>query len=143
MATSTYMTYLMHGTTADNTTTWSKLVDIKEFPDLGGEPETLETTTLSDAMQTFIEGIQSNESMEFTTNYTKAGYTALEALVGKEEQYAVWFGASNSGGTLTPDGSEGKFSFKGYLRPRVAGAGVNEVREMTINITPSSEITFA
>ena len=139
MATSTYMTYLMH----KNSSTWEKLIDIQEFPDLGGEPETLETTTLSDAMQTFIEGIQSNEGLEFTTVYTKAGYTALEALVGSEEDYAVWFGATESQGVLTPDGSEGKFSFKGYLRPRVTGAGVNEVRQMTINITPSSEIEFA
>ena len=46
MAISTYKVFLMKkGDTGD---TWSKLVDIKEFPDLGGEPEMLETTTLSD-----------------------------------------------------------------------------------------------
>ena len=30
MATSTYMTYLMH----KNSSTWEKLIDIQEFPDL-------------------------------------------------------------------------------------------------------------
>lgn len=36
MAISTYKTFLMKkGDTGD---TWSKLIDIKEFPDLGGEP---------------------------------------------------------------------------------------------------------
>ena len=57
MAISTYKVFLMKkGTEPD---TYEKLVDIKEFPDLGGEPEMLETTTLSDNMQTYIAGIQS------------------------------------------------------------------------------------
>ena len=46
MAISTYMTFLMH----KKETAWEKLLDITEFPDLGGDPELLETTTLSDKM---------------------------------------------------------------------------------------------
>ena len=42
MAISTYKVFLMHKTSGGDT--YSKLVDIKEFPDLGGEPEMLETT---------------------------------------------------------------------------------------------------
>ena len=57
MAISTYKVFLMKK--ADSGEQWSKLIDIKEFPDLGGEPEMLETTTLSDNMQTYIAGIQS------------------------------------------------------------------------------------
>ena len=34
-----------------------KVVDIKDFPDLGGAPEMLEKTTLSDQIQTYILGI--------------------------------------------------------------------------------------
>ena len=44
MAISTYKVFLMKK--ADTGEQWSKLIDIKEFPDLGGEPEMLETTTL-------------------------------------------------------------------------------------------------
>ena len=54
MAISTYKVFLMKK--ADTGEQWSKLIDIKEFPDLGGEPEMLETTTLSDNMQTYIAG---------------------------------------------------------------------------------------
>ena len=43
MAISTYKVFLMKK--ADTGEQWSKLIDIKEFPDLGGEPEMLETTT--------------------------------------------------------------------------------------------------
>ncbi len=131
MASSTYGTYLMHKATGD---TYTKLVDIKDFPDLGGAPEMLETTTLSDAMQTYIEGIQSSDALEFTANYTKEDYAKLVALKGKEESYAVYFGE---------EGTDGKFEFEGYLSARVTGGGVNEVRGMTISIAPSTEIKYA
>ena len=45
MAISTYKVFLMKK--ADTGEQWSKLIDIKEFPDLGGEPEMLETTPVS------------------------------------------------------------------------------------------------
>ena len=143
MAISTYKVYLMKGVTSDNTTTYSKLIDIKEFPDIGGDPEMLETTTLSDKMQTFILGIQSNEGLSFTANYTKTDFNTLKALEGQDNDYAIWFGASESGGSVTPDGSNGKFSFKGELSVHVNGGGVNEVVEMTVTIAPTTVITFA
>ena len=65
MAISTYRVFLMH---ASSTGSYEKLLDIKSFPDLGGAPEMLETTTLSDNMQTYISGIQSMDGLEFDAN---------------------------------------------------------------------------
>ena len=138
MAISTYKVFLMK---KGEGSTYTKLIDIKDFPDLGGSPELLETTTLSDKMQTYIPGIQSNDALEFTTNYTKEDYTTLAALADTEEDYAVWFGGTEAEGVVTPDGSNGKFSFKGKLSVHVNGGGVNEVVDMTITITPSTVIT--
>lgn len=142
MAISTYKVFLMQGT-GSTTVTWSKLVDIKEFPDLGGEPEMLETTTLSDKMQTYIAGIQSLDAMSFTANYDVDDFADLKALEGQTNQYAVWFGGTESGGVVTPTGSEGKFSFDGQLSVYANGGGVNEVVNMTITIAPSTVITFS
>ena len=136
MATSTYKTFLMKKSGSD----WSKLIDIKDFPDLGSAPEMLETTTLSDGMKTFILGIQNNEGLSFTANYDKTGYEALKALVGTTTDFAVWFGATVSSGVATPTGSEGKFAFSGQLDVYVNGKGTNEVRDMTITIAPSTAI---
>lgn len=141
MAISTYKVFLMHK--AASTEVYTKLIDIKEFPDLGGEPEMLETTTLSDKMQTYIAGIQSLEGLSFTANYDKTDFSKLKALEGKKEQYAVWFGGTESGGVVTPDGSNGKFSFDGELSVYPVGGGVNEVVDMNITIAPSTVITFA
>ena len=130
MAISTYGIYLMHKVSD----TYEKLIDIKDFPDLGGTPEMLETTTLSDNMQTYIPGIQSLDGLEFNANYTKADFTKLKALEGKDESYAVYFGEQ---------GADGKFEFKGSLSVFPVGGGVNEVVGMTISIAPSTAITTA
>ena len=137
MAISTYKIFLMHKDSSD----WQKLIDIKEFPDLGGTPEMLETTTLSDKMQTYIPGIQSLDAMEFSSNYTLEEYKKLKALEGKEKEYAVWLGGTEVGEDVTPTGSEGKFKFKGQLSVFPVGGGVNEVVGMTITIAPSTPIT--
>lgn len=138
MAISTYKIFLMKKTEA----TYEKLIDIKEFPDLGGAPEMLETTTLSDNMQTYIPGIQSLDALEFTTNYTLNEYKKLKALEGIDNEYAVWFGGTESGDVVTPTGSDGKFKFNGQLSVFPVGGGVNEVVGMTITIAPSTPITM-
>ena len=140
MATSTYKTFLMHAKTG---TTYEKLVDIKDYPNLGGEPEMLSNTTLSDGMDTYVPGIQSLEGMSFTANYDKQAYITLEALKDKDESYSVWFGGTESADGVTPTGEDGKFNFKGKLSVFVSGGGVNEVRNMTITIAPSTPITMA
>ena len=108
----------------------------------------LETTTLSDNMQTFIPGIIQLDSsgLQFTANYTKSDYTLLKSHASYDQgasgpgHYAVWFGVSS---TDAPDGHDGKFSFDGILTPTVNGVGVDEVVEMTISIAPSTVISFA
>lgn len=137
MAISSYKVFLM-GLGESNA--WNKLLDIKDFPDLGGAPEMLDTTTLSDKARTYIPGIQENEAMSFTANYTKADFDMLYALRGSLRGFAVWLGGTESGGTLVPTGAQGKYAFGGYLDVYVNGAGVNEVVDMTITIAPTTEI---
>lgn len=140
MAISTYKIFLMQS--ADGKSTWEKLIDIKDFPDLGGTPEMLETTTLSDGMQTYIPGIQSLDALEFTANYNLEDYKKLKQMKGTEKHLAVWFGGTESGDTVTPTGTDGKFKFKGQLSVYPVGGGVNEVVDMKITIAPSTPITL-
>lgn len=139
MAISTYKVFLMIKKDA----AYEKLVDIKDFPDLGGEPEMLETTTLSDKMQTYIPGIQNLDALAFTANYTKEKFTELKGMEGTEHDYSVWFGGTEENGVVTPTGSDGKFDFKGQHSVYAVGAGVNEVVDMNITIAPSTPITMA
>ena len=138
MAISTYKSFLM----VKNSSTWEKLVDIKSFPDLGGTPELLETTTLSDPVTTNIMGIQSLDALEFECNYTKEDYAKLKAMEGQTKEFAVWLGGTEAGGVATPTGSDGKFAFSGQLSAYVNGGGVNEVVGMTVSIAASTPITL-
>lgn len=139
MAISTYKVFLMK---KDNTT-YSKLIDIKDYPDLGGAPEMLDTTTLSDRATTSIPGIQQMDALAFTANYTEDDYDKVKALEGAEGEYAVWFGGTESAGVVTPTGSEGKFEFKGTPSVYVTGGGVNEVVGMTVTFAASTPVTKA
>ena len=140
--TSTKWTFLMYKATAS--ADYTKLVDIKDYSDIGGDREMLETTTLSDDMQHFIPGIiqLADGSLTFNCNYILGDYTTLKALENTETSFAIWLGGEQAGnGTVTPNGEDGKFKCEGYLSVKVAGKGVNEVREMTVKIAPTTDIT--
>jgi hypothetical protein len=128
MAINTYGITLKWGETADAV---EKVVDIKDFPDMIGEAEMLETTTLSDAAVTNIPGIKSSDTLTFTCNYTKADFTAVNAEANKPLHYALEFS----------DGS--KFVWQGQHTCGLPGKGVNEVVEFTINIAASTPVEFA
>lgn len=140
MATSTYKSFLMH----KKDTSYEKLVDISGYPDLGGKPEQIDVTTLSDKMNVYVDGIQKLEALEFDSFYDLASYKALKALEGKDDDYSVWFGGTEgTDGTLTPTGSEGKFDFKGSLSVYVTSGDVNAARKIKITITPSKAISLS
>lgn len=141
MATSSYKTFLMHK--ASGGTTYSKLVDIKDYPDIYGEPELLETTTLSDGRVTNIFGIQQSDSFTFTLNYDHAVFATIQSMEGEEHDFALWMGGTVAAGVATPTGSEGKYEFTGIPSIYINGKGVNEVREMTLSIAVSSDIVDA
>ncbi len=128
MAINTYGITLKWGESAEAV---QKVVDIKDFPDMIGDPEMLETTTLSDAQVTNIPGIKSSDMLTFTCNYTKEDFTAVNAEAGKALHYALEFS----------DGS--KFTWQGQHTCGLPGKGVNEVVEFTINIAASTAVEFA
>lgn len=131
-ATNTYQTYLVDSKGV-------KIVDIKDFPALGGDPELLDTTTLSDPIETKIMGLQKLDSLGFTANYNKTDYEKLIALKGTQQVYGVWFGGDATG---TPTGDLGKWEFTGELAVYVDGKGVNDVRDMKITIASSTPIEY-
>jgi hypothetical protein len=126
MAISSYKVELHNAATADGQ--FTKFADIKDFPDLFGDPNTIETTTLSDAQQTFIPGIKSSETLPFTLNWDKTVAEQVVAMEGKESFWKVIFS----------DGAS--FSFAGAPSLGVPGKGVDEVLEMILNIVPSTVI---
>jgi hypothetical protein len=131
MAFSSFNAKLMYNSSSTETPTWTQVIAIKNIPQIGGAPEQLETTTLDDAIQTFIDGIQSQEIMSFTINADKTKRATLTTLKGVEKSYSIWLGNDGLGG-------EGKFTGKGKLNYYINEAGNNAVVEMTVTITPTT-----
>ena len=143
--TSSKWTFLMYKATS-TATEYTKLVDIKNYSDIGGSREMLETTTLTDDMQHFIPGIIQLDggSLTFDCNYVMSDYSTLKGLENVEKDYAIWLGGSQAAAASapTPTGDDGKFKFSGQLSVRVTGKGVNEVREMQVSIAATTDITM-
>ncbi len=80
------------------TTGYSVIPDIKEIPEMNPEPETLETTVLSETeFKTYIEGLKDlGGALSFLANYTTELEGVWADLVAaykeaSEEDKSVWF----------------------------------------------------
>lgn len=126
MAISSYKTSLKYGATSPTTE-----VVIKDFPSLLGKRNALETTTLQDDAQCYIQGIRAQaEAFEFNANYDAEVYAAINALDAIQKCSLTF-----------SDGSG--YTWDGYLSASVNEGSVDAVLEMTISIVPATVPVWA
>jgi len=107
------------------------IADLQEFPDLLGEPETVDVTTLADSYRHYIQGIRDvGGNMGFTILYSKAVFKTVNDAVGVHKSFQLKF----------PDNVT--FTWGGYVAPSVIGKGVNDALQFTANITADTDITI-
>lgn len=131
MAISTAITTLLSGATDSS---YTKVCDITSYPDLGAEPNKLDTTDLSaKKMKTSILGLQETPDLTFEANYTKDAYEAIQTMADANvlRYFKLEFGEA---------GAEGAFTWQGKISVYATGAGVDEVRKMTITVSAETEI---
>ena len=120
MAISSIGVTLKWGASADAA---KKVVDIKDFGDLIGDPNLLDTTTLTDSQETKIPGVRKSDSISFTCNYDKDEFAAVYAEENTALVYVLEF-SDKSG-----------FTWGGQHTCGVPGKGVDDVLEYTINLS--------
>lgn len=110
---------------------YNDLTDLQEIPDMGGETESIEITTLADAAHMYTNGIKSyGDSLEFSFLYASAQFDTLNALTG------------SVGWKVTlPDNTACTFS--GSCSVKLNGVGVNDVLTYVLAIKPDSEMIWA
>ncbi len=107
------------------------LTNLQEIPDLGGEVEAIEITTLEDAAHTYTDGlINYGDNLAFKFLYEATQFETLFALEGVSE----WKVA-------LPDGET--FSFSGSSSVKLDGAGVGAALTYTLSVKPNSEMVLA
>ena len=111
--------------------TYTELTNLQEIPELGGDAEAIEITTLADAAHMYTDGILNyGDSLAFVFLYEKTQFTTLQGLTG-----SVDFKVS------LPDNST--CSFSGTCSVKLAGVGVNAALTYTLSIKPNSAMTWA
>ena len=108
-----------------------ELTNLQEIPELGGETESIEITTLADAAHMYTDGLKNyGDNLSFVFLYEATQFTTLNGLSGVT-QWKVEL----------PDGEACTFS--GSSSVKLNGAGVNAAIQYTLNIKPSSEMIWA
>jgi hypothetical protein len=111
---------------------FEKLIDITQYPDLGGTKEKLDVTTLSDTKKRTINGIEDTSDLEFSAWYEKTDYEKLLALETADnvDTYQLWFG---------DNGEDGIFEWEGKMAVYASSGSSNAAREMSFSITDEGE----
>lgn len=132
MAVNTSNTILSYSTDG---TSWTKVADITNYPDLGASPSKLDTTTLTATkFKTSILGLQEIPDLTFEALYDDSSYDAIVLLEGDDLKFKLEFGTS---------GADGSFTWDGQISVFTMGGGVDEVRMMTITCSAETPIVKA
>lgn len=108
-----------------------ELTNLQEIPDLGGDVEAIEITTLADAAHTYTDGlINYGDSLAFKFLYEGTQFEALNALSGSQE----WKVALPDGASCT---------FGGSCSVKLDGVGINAALTYTLSVKPNSQMVWA
>ena len=108
-----------------------ELTNLQEIPELGGDSEAIEITTLADAAHMYTDGIKNyGDSLAFVFLYETAQFETLQGLEG-----------SNEWKVTLPDSTT--CTFGGTCSVKLDGVGVNAALTYTLNIKPNSEMVWA
>ncbi len=108
-----------------------ELTNLQEIPELGGDAEAIEITTLADAAHMYTDGILNyGDSLAFKFLYEQAQFIELNGA-GESVEWKV----------LLPDGNA--CSFTGTYSVKLDGVGVNAALTYTLSIKPTSEMVWS
>lgn len=116
----------------DGASTFEVLDGLQSVPEIGGDPEKVDVTTLADTTKKYIAGIQDMDSLEFTFLYADGLFKKLKAIQtsGKEADFKITY----------PDNST--CTFKGGVTVKMGGGEVNNAYQCTLSVTVSEGPDF-
>lgn len=122
-----------HTTDGDFSGTYNLLVAAKSMPSPKGTPNTVESTTMEDPVQTFEKGIQTNDIKDVTGNLDKEYLDKVEdeLSVGKVDIMQL-YGTDGIGGVA-------KYAYVGEVAATPNDvSGTDQILEMSVSIVPNT-----
>lgn len=111
---------------------YTDLLNLQEIPDLGGEVEAIEITTLADAAHKYTDGLINygdNLAFKFLMGDDTNQFTTLHALEGVQD-WQVTLGDNSA------------CTFSGSCSVKLDGVGIGAALTYTLNIKPNSEMIW-
>ena len=116
--------------TSSSGSTYTNLTGLQEIPELGGEKESLEITTLADEAHVYENGLISyGDSIAFKFLYKTEQFDTLSKLTGSIDWQVK-----------LPDNTTCTFS--GEPSVKLDGIGTNATLTYTLNIKPNSSMVW-
>ena len=110
---------------------FTALTNLQEIPELNGDTEAVEITTLADVAHMYEDGIKNyGDRLAFKFLYEKEQFNTLNAFAG-DKKWKVEL----------PDGNA--CTFNGSSSVKLDGVGVNAALTYSLNIKPKSEMGWA
>lgn len=130
--------------TGSSTTTYTTLYDVQEIPDLGGNKDSIEITTMDDDAHVYMNGLENyGESLDFTILFNPTHQSQYEAFTqySADNTVLMWKVEYDDGATSTTVG--GSAMFNGAVSITVLGKGVNDAIQYRLSIKPTTKITLS
>lgn len=130
------LSYGALGTGGALPSSWTDLLGCTEIPEIGGAPDTVESTTLDNLVyRSYVKGLQDLGTLDFPFNLESPSATSninIIAGLGADTQYG-WKITYASGITVT---------FKSKPSYSLNAVGVNEIESFTLHLIPEDEPTI-
>ena len=112
---------------------YTELTNLMEIPELGGDTEAIEITTLADDAHVYTDGIKNyGDNLSFKFLYEAEQFERLANLGTKEIEWHV----------ALPDETTQCY-FDGKCSVKLDGVGVNAALTYTLNIKPTAQMLWA
>ncbi|MBR4610201.1 MAG: hypothetical protein IKO38_07115 [Erysipelotrichaceae bacterium] len=118
-------------------TSWNDLIGCTEIPEIGGAPDTVESTTLDNLKyRTYVKGLQDLGTLDFPFNLESPAATAnINVIAGLNADVVYGWKITYASGITVTFKSKPSYSFN--------STGVNELETFTLHLIPEGEPTIS
>ncbi len=115
---------------------WTDLLGCTEIPEIGGAPDTVESTTLDNLVyRSYVKGLQDLGSLDFPFNLEKPAATSnINIIAGLDQDTIYGWMITYASGITVKIKSKPSYSFN--------AVGVNEIESFTLHLIPTTEPTI-
>ena len=120
----------------DFPTSWTDLAGCTEIPEIGGAPDTVESTTLDNTkFRSYVKGLQDLSTLDFPFNMENPSVTSnINVIAGLNEDTLYGWQITYATGVTVKIKSKPSYSFD--------AVGVNEIQSFTLHLVPEEEPTI-